>query len=180
MKATGIVRKIDELGRIVIPKEIRKTMRIKEGEALEIYVEKTGEVVLKKYDPMSERKEQIESFVQALSGELGMLILVTDNKSVVIACGKGSKEYVGKDISRELSGVLDKRNIFNSAKSGVIKVIEEEKMSDIVALAVAPIISDSDLMGSLVIMSKDIAKQIGSSELKLLQVGRNFLAKQLE
>lgn len=180
MKATGIVRKIDELGRIVIPKEIRKTMRIKEGEPLEIYIEKTGEVILKKYDPMSEQKEQIENFIEALSEELGMPVLVTDNKSVVVACGKGSKEYIGKDISRELSCVLDKRNVFNSAKSGVIKVIEEEKMSDIVALTVAPIISDSDLMGSLVIMSKENTKQIGSSELKLLQVGRNFLAKQLE
>lgn len=180
MKATGIVRKIDELGRIVIPKEIRKTMRIKEGESLEIYVEKTGEVILKKYDPLSEQKEQIENFVETLSEELGMLVLVTDNKSVVVACGRGSKDYVEKDITRELSGVLDKRNVFNSAKSGVIKIVEGDKLSDIVALAVAPIISDSDLMGSLVIMSKDISKQIGSNELKLLQVGRNFLAKQLK
>lgn len=180
MKATGIVRKIDELGRIVIPKEIRKTMRIKEGEALEIYVEKTGEVVLKKYDPMSERKEQIESFVSALSEELGMLVLVTDNKSVVVSCGKGSKEYVGKDITRELSLVLEKRNVYNSAKSGTFKLVEGDKLSETVALAVAPIISDSDLMGSVVIVSKDVTKQIGTSEMKALQIGKSFLAKQFE
>lgn len=180
MKATGIVRKIDELGRIVIPKEIRKTMRIKEGEALEIYVEKTGEVILKKYDPMSEQKEQIANFVEALSEELGVLVLVTDNKSVVAACGKGSKEYMGKDISRELSCVLDKRNMFNSAKSGVIKIVEGEKLSEIAALAVAPIISTSDLMGSVVIVSKDVTKQIGQSELKVLNIAKSFLAKQFE
>lgn len=179
MKATGIVRKIDELGRIVIPKEIRKTMKIKEGEALEIYVEKTGEVILKKYDPMSEQKEQIDNFAKVLAEELGVMVLVTDNRSVVVAHGKGSKEYLGQDISKDLSSVLDRRNVFNSAKSGVIKVIEEEKLSEIVSLAVAPIISDSDLLGSLVIVSKESTKQIGSNELKFLQVGRSYLAKQM-
>ena len=180
MKATGIVRKIDELGRIVIPKEIRKTMKIKEGESLEIYVENDDEVILKKYDPMSEQKSQLENYAQTLAEETGLIVLVTDTKEVVISCGKNSKGYANNEISQELEKVINKRNFVSSKDIGIIKLVEDDKIKDVVSQAIAPIISDSDLMGSVILISKDMNRQITQNDLKILQISKNYLARLFE
>lgn len=180
MKATGIVRKIDELGRIVIPKEIRKTMKIKEGEALEIYVESTGEVILKKYDPMSEQKKQIESYAQTLAEETGMIVLVTNNRNIVAAHGKNSKSYIGKEMSEDLVKLINRRNLVNSKEIGIVKLVKEDKKSEIVSQLIAPIIADSDLVGSIILMSKEVNKQITQCDIKLIQISKSYLAKLFE
>ena len=101
MKATGIVRRIDDLGRVVIPKEIRRTLRIKEGTPLEIFTDREGEVILKKYSPIGELSIFAKEYVEALAQTTGMTACITDHDQVVAASGHGSREYEGKGISRE-------------------------------------------------------------------------------
>ena len=111
MKATGIVRRIDDLGRVVIPKEIRRTLRIKEGTPLEIFTDREGEVILKKYSPIGELSIFAKEYVEALAQTTGMTACITDHDQVVAASGHGSREYEGKGISRELDRVIAEREM---------------------------------------------------------------------
>ena len=106
MKATGIVRRIDDLGRIVIPKEIRKTLRIRESDPLEIFTDREGEVILKKYSPLGELSQFAASFADALAQTMGTLVCITDRDHVVAASGNGRKEYDGKPISPQLEDMM--------------------------------------------------------------------------
>ena len=126
---------------------------------------------------MSEKKEHIENYIESLSEETGLTVLVTDNRNIVVACGKNSRQYSGKEVSKELERVIDRRNLVVSKDVGFIKLVEEDKDSEFVSQAIAPIISDSDLIGSIVLVSKDINKQITQSDLKLLQISKNYLYK---
>ena len=103
MKATGIVRRIDDLGRVVIPKEIRRTLRIKEGTPMEIFTDREGEIILKKYSPIGELSIFAKEYVEALAQTTGMVACITDHDQVVAASGHGSREYEGKTISSEQS-----------------------------------------------------------------------------
>lgn len=89
MKATGIVRRIDDLGRVVIPKEIRKTLRIKEGTPLEIFTDREGEIILKKYSPIGELNVFAKEYAEALAQSSGMVACITDHDQVVAAAGQG-------------------------------------------------------------------------------------------
>ena len=102
MKATGIVRRIDDLGRVVIPKEIRRTLRIKEGTPLEIFTDREGEIILKKYSPIGELSIFAKEYAEALSQTTGCLACITDHDQVVSAAGPAHKEYAGRAISRDL------------------------------------------------------------------------------
>ncbi len=106
MKATGIVRRIDDLGRVVIPKEIRRTLRIKEGTPLEIFTDKEGEVILKKYSPIGELSVFAKEYAESLAQTTGMIACITDHDQVVAASGQGSRELMGKAISKELDRVI--------------------------------------------------------------------------
>ena len=110
MKATGIVRRIDDLGRVVIPKEIRRTLRIKEGTPLEIFTDKEGEVILKKYSPIGELSVFAKEYAESLAQTTGMIACITDHDQVVAASGQGSRELMGKAISKELDRVITERN----------------------------------------------------------------------
>ena len=107
-------------------------------------------------------------------------MLVTDTKRVVISCGKNSKGYVNNEISQELEKVINKRNFVSSKDIGIIKLVEEDKIKDVVSQAIAPIISDSDLMGSIILVSKDMNRQITQNDLKILQISKNYLARLFE
>ena len=109
MKATGIVRRIDDLGRVVIPKEIRRTLRIKEGTPLEIFTDREGEIILKKYSPIGELSLFAKEYAESLSHSTGMLSCITDHDQVVAAAGPGSKEFIGKLISSQLEAVINDR-----------------------------------------------------------------------
>ena len=111
MKATGIVRRIDDLGRVVIPKEIRRTLRIKEGTPLEIFTDREGEVILKKYSPIGELSIFAKEYAEALAQTTGMISCITDHDQVVAAAGPGSKEFAGKEISKELDALRPLGNI---------------------------------------------------------------------
>ena len=109
MKATGIVRRIDDLGRVVIPKEIRRTLRIKEGTPLEIFTDREGEIILKKYSPIGELNVFAKEYAEALAQSSGMVACITDHDQVVAAAGLGSREYLGKAISGQLEEAISGR-----------------------------------------------------------------------
>lgn len=109
MKATGIVRRIDDLGRIVIPKEIRRTMRIKEGDPLEIFVDREGEVILKKYSPISALSDFAKEYADSLSETLGTTVLICDRDIIIAVSGDPKKEYMQKPIGHIIEKVMDER-----------------------------------------------------------------------
>lgn len=180
MKATGIVRKIDELGRIVIPKEIRKTMRIREGEPLEIFVEKTGEVILKKYDPLSNVKNEVEILANTLEKNTNLLVLVTDMKNVIAVSGKNKKDYFGKYLSPECINAINRRVLWSTKDKSIIPIVEDDDKTEIYSLAISPIISDSDLIGAVILISLEPKKVIGVGDIKLLEITSDILAKLME
>ena len=114
MKATGIVRRIDDLGRVVIPKEIRRTMRIREGDPLEIFTDREGEIILKKYSPIGELSQFAGQYAESLAQSTGHLVCITDRDHVIAAAGNGKKEFEGKPISRQLEELIEDRTGINT------------------------------------------------------------------
>ena len=106
MKATGIVRRIDDLGRVVIPKEIRRTLRIREGDPLEIFTDREGEVILKKYSPIGELSAQATQYSESLAQTTGLMVCVADRDTVIAAAGGAKKDYLGKPISKQLEDAI--------------------------------------------------------------------------
>ncbi|NLT58235.1 MAG: AbrB/MazE/SpoVT family DNA-binding domain-containing protein [Clostridiales bacterium] len=177
MKATGIVRRIDDLGRVVIPKEIRRTMRIREGEPLEIYTDRDGEVIFKKYSPVGELITVATGCAEALSKTSGHAVLVCDRDTVIVAAGIGKKELEGKIIGAEYETLMEARQTAARASGRRLPVvIEDQPRSE--PLVAAPIIADGDIIGSVVLLGE--AASAGELEIKLTLTAAAFLAKQLE
>ena len=181
MKATGIVRRIDDLGRVVIPKEIRRTLRIKEGTPLEIFTDKEGEIILKKYSPIGELNLFAKEYAEALAQATGMIACITDHDQVVAAAGQRSREFAGKEISRELDRVISDREMrcFHSGERGKISLVENQK-ENAGAVIVQPIICAGDAIGSVVILAKDGRKKPGELEQKMILCAAGFLGRQME
>lgn len=181
MKATGIVRRIDELGRVVIPKEIRRTMRIREGESLEIFTNRDGEIVLKKYSPIGELGVVAEQYAESLAQATGQLVCVTDMDQVIASAGSGKREFQDKFISRQLREVLNNREQFLAfeGERKFITIVDKQD-EEIAQEIVDPIISEGDVIGSVVIIAKDGKKPIGEVEQRLALCGAIFLGKQME
>ena len=178
MKATGIVRRIDDLGRVVIPKEIRRTMRIREGDPLEIYTEKDGEVIFKKYSPMGELSSVAASMSETLYKTAGCGVAITDRDSYIAVCGAPKREVIDKRISQELEQIMEGRSIYQRKAGARAIPLTEDNDSRIIGTA-APIISEGDVMGCLVLFSDD-DKLMGELEQKLAQTVSGFLGKQME
>ena len=106
MKATGIVRRIDDLGRVVIPKEIRRTLRIRVGDPLEIFTDREGEIILKKYSPIGELGAYAADYAESLAQTTGYIVCVADKDTMIAAAGTGKKECIGKAISQELEQMI--------------------------------------------------------------------------
>ena len=156
MKATGIVRRIDDLGRVVVPKEIRRTLRIREGDPMEIFTGREGEVVLKKYSPLGEMWQFAQRFVQVLSRETKTLAIITDRDQVIAASGSGKKEYEQKRISQELEEAMKERARFLS-KAGqcpAIPVVGGETQ-EAPEQIVCTILSEGDAIGAVVLLAKE-------------------------
>lgn len=181
MKATGIVRRIDDLGRVVIPKEIRRTLRIKEGTPLEIFTDREGEIILKKYSPIGELSIFAREYAEALSHTTGYLACITDHDQVVAASGAGYKELMGKEISPELEELITNRETkcLNSKEKGRIAVISEEKEAR-AGQVIYPIICEGDAIGSVVLMGREEKESMGDTEKKLVQTAAEFLGRQME
>ena len=181
MKATGIVRRIDDLGRVVIPKEIRRTLRIKEGTPLEIFTDREGEVILKKYSPIGELSIFAKEYAEALAQTTGLVSCITDHDQVVAAAGLGSKEYSGKEISKELEEVISDREgiCLNAGERGKIRVTEDQREVSC-AQAIQPIICAGDAIGAVVLMGKSEKDIFGEPERMLVQTAAGFLGRQME
>ena len=181
MKATGIVRRIDDLGRVVVPKEIRRTLRIREGDPLEIFTDREGEIILKKYSPIGELGTFAKLYAESLAQTLGVLVCVTDKDQVVAAAGNGKKEFHDRHIHKYLTKVIEDREQI-LAKSGEKKYIpivtdQEEKYAFQI---ICPIISEGDAIGSVVILEKSEKKELEEIERKVAMVAAEFLGRQME
>lgn len=156
MKATGIVRRIDDLGRVVIPKEIRKTMRINEGSPMEIFTDRQGEIILKKYSPIGEMSLFAKEYAEVLAQTTGMLACITDRDQVVAASGQGSKELTGKSITRELESLITGREgkCFRPGEKNKILVSESQK-EPVGSEIIQPVLAGGDGIGSVILISKD-------------------------
>ena len=171
MKATGIVRRIDDLGRIVVPKEIRRTLRIREGDALEIFTDREGEIILKKYSPLGEMGNFADQYAESLAQTLGYLVCITDTDQVIAAAGPGKKEFQEQLITRQLAEVIARREQF-LASSG--------QNAELKWQVVSPIICAGDAIGSVVILAKDGRKKPGELEQKMILCAAGFLGRQME
>lgn len=181
MKATGIVRRIDDLGRVVIPKEIRRTLRIREGEPLEIFTDREGEIILKKYSPIGELSVFAKQYADSLSQTMGCLVCVSDMDQIVAAAGAGKKELQEKYISKPLQKELEDRNSILAAKGEkkYIKIINDQD-EDYEYEAITPIICEGDVIGGVIFLSKEEKKKLGSTEQKMATCAAAFLGKQME
>ena len=179
MKATGIVRRIDDLGRVVIPKEIRRTLRIREGDPLEIYTEKDGEVIFKKYSPMGELSGFAGQICESLFKATGTVTAVCDRDSVIAVSGGGRRELLEKPITGELEQIMENRRVYRleEGERPVLLVSGEERYTVAVA---APILSEGDVLGCMVFVTPTGSPPAGDLELKLAQTVAGFLGRQME
>ena len=180
MKATGIVRRIDDLGRVVIPKEIRRTLRIREGDPLEIYTDREGEVILKKYSMIGDIGQFAKQYADALAQTTGYLIIVTDRDIIIAASSGVKKDMVGRHISRDLEKAAMERKIIlsDNTKPDFCKVTDD--MDGDYIEAVAPIICNGDAAGTIVFLSKNTERVFGETEQKMITVAASFPGKQME
>lgn len=183
MKATGVVRRIDDLGRIVIPKEIRKVLRIKEGDPIEIFTGREGEVILKKYSPIGELSEFASDYADTLAKTTGHIACITDKDTVIAVSGGAKKEFLEQNISKELEKIMDEREIYTSNKNNDISVPitkNENQERRLNSQVIYPIISQGDVIGSVILLSKEQNKKMNETELKVAQSAAGFLSSQME
>ena len=183
MKATGVVRRIDDLGRVVIPKEIRKVLRIKEGDPLEIFTDKDGQVILKKYSPIGELSEFATTYAETIAKTTGHITCITDKDSVIAVSGGPKKEFLEKGLSKELEEVMENKEVFKSKENNeiAIPVTQKEGRERIYnSQVIYPIISDGDTIGSVILISKEPNQKMGEAEDKVAQSAASFLGNHLE
>ncbi len=181
VKATGIVRRIDDLGRVVIPKEIRRTMRIREGDPLEIFTDREGEVILKKYSPIGELGNFATQYAETLAKTSGHIICITDKDGVIAVSGAPKKEFTDKKISIDVEKVMQGKNMFVAQHNDEHKVSLVEGMDEKYTTAIViPIISEGDTIGTVAFLSNDPNAKMGEVESKLAQSAAGFLGKQME
>ena len=179
MKATGIVRRIDDLGRVVIPKEIRRTMRIREGDPLEIYTSRDGEVIFKKYSLMGGLDDFAAQFCETLAKSCNTIAAVTDRDTVIAVAGGGKRELMDKRITPELEQIMEGRRIYQFSGEG--EAIPVTDSSDkLVTSVAAPILAEGDLLGMVLFISSAPGTVTGEAEFKLAQTIAAFLGRHME
>lgn len=165
MKAAGIVRRIDDLGRIVIPKEVRNNLRLREGEPVEIFVDRNGEVILKKYSPIEQLKQFAQEYAEVLHATTNHTVVITDRDYIIAIAGE-SKEYrVGDPIKADVEEVANNRRVIT---------VTDDKTK-----VIAPIIAQGDVMGTVIMVAQE-GKYIEETEIKLTETACKFLAKNIE
>ena len=178
MKATGIVRRIDDLGRVVIPKEIRRTLRIREGDPLEIYTDTDGGVIFKKYSPVGELSVFAAQYADVLNRTSGLPVLISDCDHIIAASGVSRKEYLERRITPALEDYMHGRRSFVCGKdNGTLQPAEGISRN---ACVVYPIIASSDITGAVIMLCGETEDQPSETEVKLVQAAAAFLGKQME
>ena len=178
MKATGIVRRVDDLGRIVIPKEIRRTLRIREGDPLEIYTEKDGGVIFRKYSPMGDLQDFAAQMCEAIGANTGRIAAVSDRDAVIALSGAPKRELLDKPNSRELGQLMEQRRNYRY-ESGSPAIPAAEGADYRLGVA-APILSQGDLMGCVMLLLNEGDAPLTEPDQKLAQTVAAFLGKQME
>ena len=179
MKATGIVRRIDDLGRVVIPKEIRRTMRIREGDPLEIYTDREGEVIFKKYSPMGDMLEFASQYAETLYKTCSLNVVITDRDSVIAVSGVPKRELFEKRISSALEKIIEGRALYRYTV-GDRSILVSDDSTYTVSCAM-PIITEGDVTGCVVSLMKNGSIRMNEElENKLIQTAAGFLSRQLE
>ena len=181
MKATGIVRRIDDLGRVVIPKEIRRTLRLHEGVPMEIFTDREGEIILKKYSPMAEMSVFAKQYAEALAQSSGRGVIITDRDQVIAAVGTGCRDAVGKNISKELEQLIANRENRLSSRGDreyaqVLRDGEEDYEQEVISV----IISEGDAIGAVIMLEKNPKQKMSVLEQKLALTAAGFLGRQME
>jgi AbrB family transcriptional regulator (stage V sporulation protein T) len=179
MKATGIVRRIDDLGRVVIPKEIRRTLRIREGDPLEIFVDRDGEVILKKYSPISELGNFAKEYAESLYESTNHITMITDRDTIIAVSGGAKKDYLEKRVGETVEMSMEQRKTLMETEQGsydLCKDVQETYSSYVIA----PIIAGGDPIGTVLLVNKDEAVKMGEMEVKMAETAAGFLAKQME
>lgn len=182
MKATGIVRKIDELGRVVIPKEIRRTLRIRDGEPLEIFTDH-GEVILKKYSPISNLNEFSREYTESLYQSIGHIAAIADKDTIISVFGAARKELTDKAISEDLIQIMKNREKIISNRSvdpNFYAITAEEDECDYTAQVISPIIAGGETIGAVILLSKTKNMKMGQTEVKVAEIAAEFVGKQME
>ena len=179
MKATGIVRRIDELGRVVIPKEIRRTLRIRQGVPLEIYTGEDGEIILKKYSPMGDLFEYVQEYAAGLAQISGGTVLIGDRDMVMATGGIGGKRFLEHSLLEDVESVMNSRRTVtrDAAKESLYKVTDEDESTFQIQIF-APVLSDSDVVGIVAILSEN-REMLSEGNIKLAQAVALFLGKHM-
>lgn len=186
MKATGIVRRIDDLGRVVIPKEIRRTLRIREGDPLEIFVDREGEVILKKYSPIGELGDFAKEYADSLHETTGHVSIIADRDVVIAVAGSNKREFMGKPVGKAVERALEERTILvtkeiDTPSDENIHIIQiDDREYTVKSQVIAPIITQGDPIGAVIILTKETGVKLGDMEVKLAETAAGFLAKQME
>lgn len=181
MKATGIVRRIDDLGRVVVPKEIRRTLRIREGDPLEIFTDREGEIILKKYSPIGELGQFAKQYADSLSQTTGHIVAITDKDQFIAASGPTKKDLITKGISHELEEIINERESILAGKEdkNFVRIMNEDD-GEFTYQVICPIISEGDAIGSVILLTKDQKLKFGEMEMKLASTAAAFLGRQME
>ena len=179
MKATGIVRRVDDLGRIVIPKEIRRTLRIREGDPLEIYTEKDGGVIFRKYSPMGDLQEFAGQMCEAIGANTGHIAAVADRDTIIALSGAPKRELLDKPNSPELEKLMEQRKLY-LYQNGDAQVPVSEACDKYHLGIAAPILSQGDLMGCCMLLLGEKDQALTENDQKLVQTVAGFLGKQME
>lgn len=179
MKATGIVRRIDDLGRVVIPKEIRRTMRIREGDPLEIYTDKDGEVIFKKYSLMGGLSECAGHLCETLYKTTGHATMITDRDTIISVAGAPRRELMDSQISLPLETIMEGRQIYQY-RAGDARVALTEGNTALTVYTAAPILSEGDVIGCVIFAADSSAAPMGETEYKLAQTVSSFLGRHME
>ena len=181
MKATGIVRRIDDLGRVVIPKEIRRTLRLREGTPLEIFTDREGEIILKKYSPMVELAAFAVQYAEAMAQSTGLMVCMTDRDQVIAVSGGPKKDYLQKPVSRQLENIITERmNVLAVKEDKAFGPLIADEPEGVTAEAVVPIICEGDAIGAVAILSREQKAKFGETEMKLVSTAAGFLGRQME
>lgn len=180
MKATGIVRRIDDLGRVVVPKEIRRTLRIREGDPLEIFTDREGEIILKKYSPIGELGQFAQQYADSLAQTTGHIIAISDKDQIIATAGSHKKDLITKSISSDLEKVIEERQIVTASRDDnkFIPIIDEEK--EYTYEVICPIISEGDVIGAVIILTIDTKVKFDETQEQLASTAASFLGSQME
>lgn len=178
MKATGIVRRIDDLGRVVIPKEIRRTLRIREGDPLEIFVSRGSEIILKKYSPISELGHFATEYADALFDSLHLPAFISDRDEIIAVSGASQNDYLNKSIGATIEEIIENRENLLETEAKTVELVRgnDEEVS---SYTVSTVIANGDPIGAVFIVAKD-HDQVTEVEEKVAQTAANFLGKQME